>query len=158
MLALFDMQMDLMPITVATWSKAWTVLACSNTGVIVSIPTWGMGICVCLFCVHVILWWVGGLRNWKSGQGPTQGCRVINNDDNDNGNNNNNNNNNNIMMMMMMVIIIIINLILRCVNWRKEGVKVLHGISPGCVLFEESLCSVIHYYISFLLQYTNSNS
>jgi hypothetical protein len=43
------------PITVATWSKAWTVCARLNTGVVGSNPTGGMDVCVPLFCVCVVL-------------------------------------------------------------------------------------------------------
>jgi hypothetical protein len=75
MLTLFDdMQMDLIPIAVALWSKAWTVFARSNTRVMVSIPTWSMDMCVYLFCVRVVLCIVvilrraGGLRNRKTGK------------------------------------------------------------------------------------------
>jgi hypothetical protein len=43
------------PITVAAESKAWTVLAISNTGIVGSNPTRGMDVCVRLFCVYVVL-------------------------------------------------------------------------------------------------------
>jgi hypothetical protein len=74
------------PITVGVRSKAWTVFARSNTGVVGSNPTQSMDGCLRLFCVCVVLC-VGsglatgwspskefsrlsiGLRNWKSGQG-----------------------------------------------------------------------------------------
>jgi hypothetical protein len=75
------------PITVAARSKAWTVFARSNTGIVGSNPTRDTDVCVRLFCVCVVLCagsglatgWspvqkvlatVLGLRNWKSGQGP----------------------------------------------------------------------------------------
>jgi hypothetical protein len=45
----------LAPVTMATRSKAWTVLARSNTEVEDSNPTRGMGICMRLFCVYVVL-------------------------------------------------------------------------------------------------------
>jgi hypothetical protein len=37
----------LMPITVAARSKAWTVFARSNAGIVVSNPTRGMDVCLC---------------------------------------------------------------------------------------------------------------
>jgi hypothetical protein len=40
-----------LPITVAELSKAWTVFDRSNTGVLGSNPTWGMNVCVSLFCL-----------------------------------------------------------------------------------------------------------
>jgi hypothetical protein len=45
-----------MPITVAAQSKAWTVLARLNAGIVVSNPTQGIDVCVyllsvVLFCV-----------------------------------------------------------------------------------------------------------
>jgi hypothetical protein len=78
----------LMPITVATGSKAWTVFASSNTGVMGSNPTRSMHVCVRLFCVCVVLCAGMGvstgwspskesyrlctrLRNWKSSQDQT---------------------------------------------------------------------------------------
>jgi hypothetical protein len=39
------------PITVAAQSKAWTVFARSNTGIVGSNPTWGMDVSVRLLCV-----------------------------------------------------------------------------------------------------------
>jgi hypothetical protein len=69
-------------ITVATRSKAWIVLARSNTGIVGSNPTWGLDVCVRLFCVQVaVLRWTDTpskesyrlckrLRNWKIGQSP----------------------------------------------------------------------------------------
>jgi hypothetical protein len=68
--------------------------ALSNTGIVGSNPTQGMGICVCLFCLCVVLCVGSGLatgwspvqgvlptvyklRNQKSGQVP-HGCSVIN--------------------------------------------------------------------------------
>jgi hypothetical protein len=82
-----------LPITVPARSKAWTVFAGSNIGIVGSNPTWGMDVCVRLFCIYVVLcegsglvtdwspvqgsyWLCIGLRNWKSGQGP-EGCRSI---------------------------------------------------------------------------------
>jgi hypothetical protein len=71
----------------AARSKIWTVFARSNTGIVSSNLTQATDICVC-----VILWVGGGLvtgwspvqgalpciglRNWKSGQHPTKGCRA----------------------------------------------------------------------------------
>jgi hypothetical protein len=75
------------PITVAARSKAWTVFARSNNGIMGLNPTRGMDVCLHLFCVCIVLC-VGSsltrgwspvqgvlptmyrLRNWKSGQGP----------------------------------------------------------------------------------------
>jgi hypothetical protein len=74
-----------MPISVATRSKAWTVFARSNTGIVGSNLTRGMNVCVRLFCVYAVLYvgsglatgWspvqgvlptVYGLKNWNSGQ------------------------------------------------------------------------------------------
>jgi hypothetical protein len=34
-------------------SKAWTVFGRSNPGIVNSNPTWGMDVCVRLFCVQV---------------------------------------------------------------------------------------------------------
>jgi hypothetical protein len=42
-----------LPITAAAPSKAWTVFARSNAGIVGSNPTRGMDVCVCLFCVCV---------------------------------------------------------------------------------------------------------
>jgi hypothetical protein len=41
----------LMPVTVAALSKAWIVFARSNTGIVGSNLTWGMDVCVRLFCL-----------------------------------------------------------------------------------------------------------
>jgi hypothetical protein len=76
------------PITVASRSKAWTIFARSNAAIVGSNPTQGMDVCVRLFCVCVVLcvgnglatgWSLvqGVLRNWRRGQGPRKGCRVI---------------------------------------------------------------------------------
>jgi hypothetical protein len=83
------------PITTAARSKARTVFALSNAGIVGSNPTQGMGVCsVFAYCVCVVLcvWrslatgWSPvqgvlslciGSKNWKSGQGPTKGCRAI---------------------------------------------------------------------------------
>jgi hypothetical protein len=87
------MCMNTEPITVAAWSKAWTVFALSNTGVVDSNPTGDMDVCVRLFCVCVVLRVGSGLAtDWcpiqgvlpsvynikklKSDQGP-KGCRAI---------------------------------------------------------------------------------
>jgi hypothetical protein len=42
-------------ITVAARSKAWTVFASLNTGIVGSNPTQRMDVCVCLFWVCVVL-------------------------------------------------------------------------------------------------------
>jgi hypothetical protein len=77
-----------MPVTVATRSKAWTVFARSNAGIVGSNPTRGMDVCVRLFCV--VLCAGSALRRTdppseesyrlrkkikglSSGQGPTKG-------------------------------------------------------------------------------------
>jgi hypothetical protein len=81
------------PITVAARSKAWTVFALSNTGIMGSNPTWDTDVCVRLFYVCAVLCAGSGLttgwspvqrvlptvytiKNLKSGQGPTKGCRA----------------------------------------------------------------------------------
>jgi hypothetical protein len=59
-----------LPITVAARSKAWTVFACSNTGVLRSNPTQRICLyCGRLFCVCVVLC-VG--RGLATGWSPTQ--------------------------------------------------------------------------------------
>jgi hypothetical protein len=47
--------MEHKPTTVATQSKAWTVIARSNTGIVGSNSAWGMDVCVHLFCVYAVL-------------------------------------------------------------------------------------------------------
>jgi hypothetical protein len=47
--------MFLWPITVAARSKAWTVFARLNAGIMSSNPTQSMDVCVRLFCVYVVL-------------------------------------------------------------------------------------------------------
>jgi hypothetical protein len=54
----------------ATWSKAWTVFARSNTGVLGSNPTRDMDVCVRLFCVCGVLCVGSGLA---TGSSPAQG-------------------------------------------------------------------------------------
>jgi hypothetical protein len=78
-------QLPYTPITLAARSQAWTVFARLITGVVGSNPTQGTDVCVRLFCVLVAALWRAdlpskesyrlciGLRNWKSGQGPTKG-------------------------------------------------------------------------------------
>jgi hypothetical protein len=44
-----------MPITVDAQSKAWTLFARSNAGIVNSNPTWGMDVCVRLLCVCAVL-------------------------------------------------------------------------------------------------------
>jgi hypothetical protein len=84
------------PITVSARSKAWTVFTRSNTGIVGSKSTQGMVACiVCVYSVFVMFYVQVealqradppskesyrpriGLRNWKSGQAPTKGCREI---------------------------------------------------------------------------------
>jgi hypothetical protein len=49
------------PITVAVRSKARTIFARSNTEVVGSNPTRDMDVCMCLFCVCVVLCVSSGL-------------------------------------------------------------------------------------------------
>jgi hypothetical protein len=49
---------------------AWIVFACSNTGIVVSNPTWGLDVCVLLFCVCVVPC-IG--RGLETGWSPVQG-------------------------------------------------------------------------------------
>jgi hypothetical protein len=58
------------PVTVAARSKAWTVLARSNTGIVSSKPTRGMDVCVRLFCVGAVLYVGTGLA---TGWSPVEG-------------------------------------------------------------------------------------
>jgi hypothetical protein len=51
----------LKPIAVASWSKASTVFARSNTGIVGSNPTRGMDVSARLFCVCVVLCVSSGL-------------------------------------------------------------------------------------------------
>jgi hypothetical protein len=46
---------NLLPITVAAWSKAWTVFVRPNAGIVGSDPTWSMDVCVRLFCFCIVL-------------------------------------------------------------------------------------------------------
>jgi hypothetical protein len=66
------------PITVAGRAKAWTVFARSNTGIVGSNPTQGMDVCLCLFCVCVVLYVVSGLATgWSLVQGVVPAvCRI----------------------------------------------------------------------------------
>jgi hypothetical protein len=91
---IFVIYLCAVPITVATRFMAWTVFARSKTGIVGSNPTWGMDVCVCVYSVFVSSCvYVASLRradppskeswrlckrsrNWKSGQGPTKGCRA----------------------------------------------------------------------------------
>jgi hypothetical protein len=42
-------------ITVAVWSKAWTVFLCSNAGIVDSDPTQGMDVpIVCIYAMFVL--------------------------------------------------------------------------------------------------------
>jgi hypothetical protein len=54
------------PNTEATQSKAWTVFARSNTGILGSNPTRGMDVCARLFCVCVVLGVGSGLATGSS--------------------------------------------------------------------------------------------
>jgi hypothetical protein len=43
-----------MPVTVAEWSKSWTVFARSDDGTVGSNPTRGMNVCVSIYSVFVL--------------------------------------------------------------------------------------------------------
>jgi hypothetical protein len=58
------------PFTVAARSKAWTVFAVCNAGIVGSNPTQGMDVCVLLFRVCVVLCVGSGLA---TGWSPVQG-------------------------------------------------------------------------------------
>jgi hypothetical protein len=58
------------PTTVAARSEAWTDFARSNAGIMGSNPTWGIDVCVRLFCVCAVLC-VGSGR--ATGSSPVQG-------------------------------------------------------------------------------------
>jgi hypothetical protein len=49
-------------ITLTARPKAWTVFARSNTGIVGSNPTQAMDVCVCLFCVCIVLCVVAASR------------------------------------------------------------------------------------------------
>jgi hypothetical protein len=53
----------MMPVTTAAWSKAWTVFARSDAGIVGWIPikAWMFDMCMRLFCDWVALWLVSGL-------------------------------------------------------------------------------------------------
>jgi hypothetical protein len=90
-----DRHVQLWPITVAGWSKAWIVFSRSNTGIVGSNRTWDMDVYVRLFCVCSALCAGSGLAaSWspvqevlptvqkikklkKIGQGATKGCRAV---------------------------------------------------------------------------------
>jgi hypothetical protein len=56
--------------TVAARSKAWTVFARSDAGIVDSNPTQGMDVCVRLFCVCIVLCVGSGLATgWSLVQG-----------------------------------------------------------------------------------------
>jgi hypothetical protein len=62
--------MFVLPITVAAWSKAWTVIVRSNTDFVGSNPTQGMDVFVHLFCVCVVLYVGSGIvTSWSLVQG-----------------------------------------------------------------------------------------
>jgi hypothetical protein len=82
------------PIAVGALSEAWAVFTRPNSGIVGSNPTRGMDVyvrlfCVVLFCVYVAVLRRAdppskepyglciGVRNEKSGQGLTKGCRAI---------------------------------------------------------------------------------
>jgi hypothetical protein len=80
---------------VAARSKAWTVFARLNTGIMGSNPTWGIDVCVRLFYVCAVLCvQVAALRradqpsketyrlckrsrNWKATKVEQKGCRAV---------------------------------------------------------------------------------
>jgi hypothetical protein len=52
----FSGKVTMVPITMAAWSKAWTVFSRSNAGIVDSNPTQSHGcLCVRLFCVYIVL-------------------------------------------------------------------------------------------------------
>jgi hypothetical protein len=53
------------PITAVVRSKAWTIFAHSNNGIVGSIPTWGMDVCVRLFYVCVLCEGSGLVTGWS---------------------------------------------------------------------------------------------
>jgi hypothetical protein len=62
--------LKLEPITVATWSKAWTVFIRSSAGIVGSNPTEDMDECVCVYSVCVVLCVSSGLATgWSLVQG-----------------------------------------------------------------------------------------
>jgi hypothetical protein len=93
---LYKYYLDRLSITVGAWSKARTVFARSNAGIVDSNPTRGVDVCiVCIYSVFVLFCvQVEDLRradspskqshrlcivsyNWKCGQWPTNGCIAI---------------------------------------------------------------------------------
>jgi hypothetical protein len=82
------------PRAIDTQLKAWTIFTRSNAGFVGSNLIQGMDVCVCLFCVYVVLCVGSGLvtgwspvqgvlptvyriKNWRSYQVPTNDCRAI---------------------------------------------------------------------------------
>jgi hypothetical protein len=67
---IFHHYVGIKPITVATRSKAWTVFARSNAGIMGSNPTQSMDVFVRLFCISVVLF-VGRnhVKGWTRVQG-----------------------------------------------------------------------------------------
>jgi hypothetical protein len=59
----FMEQSSFLPITVAAWSKEWTLFNRSNAGVVGSNPTQGMDVSICLFCVVVFCVKAAALRH-----------------------------------------------------------------------------------------------
>jgi hypothetical protein len=66
--------MLLQPITVASQSKAWTVFSRSNTGIVSANPTWGMDVCMRLFCVSAVCVQVAALRRADPRPRSPTGC------------------------------------------------------------------------------------
>jgi hypothetical protein len=59
-----------LPITVAARSEAWTVSSSSNTAIVGSNSTWGLDVCMRLFCVCAVLCVGSGLvTRWSPVQG-----------------------------------------------------------------------------------------
>jgi hypothetical protein len=74
----------LQPITLPPWSGAWTVFACSKTGIMSWNPTWGMEVCAVLCALHradppskEFYRLCKRPRNWKSDKGTTKDYSAI---------------------------------------------------------------------------------
>jgi hypothetical protein len=65
----FSRLLSLVPITAASRSKAWTVFARSNTGIVSTNPTQGMDVCVLFFCVYILCVGSGLATGWSPIQG-----------------------------------------------------------------------------------------
>jgi hypothetical protein len=72
----FYLYAEALPITVTAQSRAWTLFARSNAGIVGSNPTQGMDVCLRFFCVCVVLCEDSGLA---TGSSPvrTKGCRAV---------------------------------------------------------------------------------